>query len=158
MRVEPSSHNILSCVWCRKVVILFRYSGVVATHILPTPSKATAFGDWRKADANFQATRLKLRNETKNYSEWDLNVDWIHLVYNLVQSRVLEISWYTGHQISDFRSDCWCSKNDSSTWYQAVLYINLTAHIYGPRQTLLGFGLVPTMNRGILWEVQLQSS
>jgi len=66
MRVEPSSHNILSCVWCREVVILFRYSGVVATNIFPTLSKATAFGDQWKADATFQATRLKLRNETQN--------------------------------------------------------------------------------------------
>lgn len=63
MRVEPSSHNILSCVWCREVVILFRYSGVVAAQILPTPSKSHGVWWMRKGWCNFSSHSIEIKKE-----------------------------------------------------------------------------------------------
>jgi len=63
MRIEPSSHNILSCVWCREVVILFRYSGVVAAQILPTPSKGHGVWWMRKGWCNFSSHSIEIKKE-----------------------------------------------------------------------------------------------
>ena len=88
MRVQPSSHNILSCVWCREVVILFRYSGVVAAQILPTPSKDHGIWWMRKRWCNFssQSTEIKKENTKIFGARLECGLDSTGLEYGPVTS------------------------------------------------------------------------